>query len=369
VNAIDPVRETAAPPVAATAGGLTLAGLSATHDNRSGALEGIDLAVAAGEFVALVGPSGAGKTTLLRAVAGLHAPSAGRIAIGGVDVTALSARARGIGFVFQNYALFEHMSVAGNVGFGLRVRPRATRPTRAATAARVAELLELVGIGALGRRRPRELSGGQRQRVALARALATEPRLLLLDEPFGALDPVVRKDIRTWLRGLHDRLGLTSLLVTHDQSEAFDIADRIVVLDRGRIFQAATPAELEDRPASDFVHRFLGERVAFDGTAEDGTIRLDDAPDRPLVRADAPSGPVRLSLRPYEIVIVPPTDGHSGIPACVLALRRAGPHQRVTLALPGTGRVVEALAPIAGTLKEGDGVLLDLSRARLFDNW
>ena len=204
-------------------------------------MRGIDLDVSKGEFLALVGPSGAGKTTLLRIIAGLKPNHSGDLRIGMRDVTHVPARARNIGFVFQNYALFAHMSVAENVAFGLRVRPRHRRPDRRAIAGRVRELLELVQVGDLAARRPAQLSGGQRQRVALARALAIEPELLLLDEPFGALDPLVRKEIRTWLRGLHDRLGLTSIMVTHDHGEAMEIADRIALLRDGALEQVGTP--------------------------------------------------------------------------------------------------------------------------------
>jgi sulfate transport system ATP-binding protein len=223
------------------------------------ALAGIDLAIESGELLALLGPSGCGKTTLLRTIAGLEFPDRGRVRFEGRDVTALSARKRHVGFVFQHYALFNHLTVFENVAFGLRVRGWFRRPRRAELERKVGELLELVQLGEFARRHPAQLSGGQRQRVALARALAVEPQILLLDEPFGALDARVRADLRRWLRGLHDRIHVTSVFVTHDQEEAFELADRIAVMNKGRIEQIADPETLYTHPASPFVCRFLGE--------------------------------------------------------------------------------------------------------------
>ena len=221
------------------------------------ALDGVDLAIGDGRFVALLGPSGSGKTTLLRIVAGLETADSGRILFGGEDVTDVPVQRRGIGFVFQHYALFRHMTVAQNIAFGLTVMPRARRPARDAIAARVEELLALVQLPGLGRRYPAQLSGGQRQRVALARALARDPRILLLDEPFGALDAKVRRELRAALREIHDRVGLTSIFVTHDREEAFALADEVAILSDGRIEQYGTPAEIEAAPASGFVREFL----------------------------------------------------------------------------------------------------------------
>jgi sulfate transport system ATP-binding protein len=235
-------------------------------------LDDVDLSVQDGEFVALLGPSGSGKTTLLRIIAGLERPDAGTVAIGGRDAAGLGPGARGIGFVFQHYALFTNMTVFENVAFGLRVRPRGTRLPRAAVRSRVEQLLTLIRLEGLGPRLPAQLSGGQRQRVALARALAVEPRLLLLDEPFGALDQSVRVELRGWLRALHDRLGLTSILVTHDQEEAFALADRVVLLDRGRVAQIGSPAELRAAPASAFVRGFVA------------AARPDAVPAHPLLQ-------------------------------------------------------------------------------------
>jgi sulfate transport system ATP-binding protein len=221
------------------------------------ALTDVSLVVEAGELVALLGPSGSGKTSLLRIIAGLEAADAGTILFHGEDATTRAARARGVGFVFQHYALFRRMSVFENVAFGLRVKPREMRPSEEEIRNRVGKLLSLVGVDWLSDRLPAELSGGQRQRVALARALAVEPKVLLLDEPFGSLDAKVRLELRRWLRRLHDEIRLTSLFVTHDQEEAFEVADRVVLLNAGRVEQIGTPRELNESPASPFVRDFM----------------------------------------------------------------------------------------------------------------
>ncbi|WP_419826800.1 sulfate/molybdate ABC transporter ATP-binding protein [Sphingomonas sp.] len=223
----------------------------------SSALNGVSLSVEDRAFLALLGPSGSGKTTLLRIIAGLETADSGRIRFDGEDVTARPVQDRGIGFVFQHYALFRHMTVADNIAFGLTVMKRRERPRKDAIRARVDELLGLVRLPGLGKRYPAQLSGGQRQRVALARALAREPRILLLDEPFGALDAKVRRELRAALREIHDRVGITSIFVTHDREEAFALADKVAILSDGRIEQYATPAEIEANPASDFVREFL----------------------------------------------------------------------------------------------------------------
>ena len=221
------------------------------------ALGCIDLSVAPGELVALLGPSGSGKTTLLRLIAGLEPMSEGSLAFDGEDAGPLSIQERRIGFVFQHYALFRHMTVFDNVAYGLTVRPRRKRPSPREIAARVNELLDVVRLGDLGARYPSQLSGGQKQRVAFARALAIEPRVLLLDEPFGALDAKVRKELRAWLREIHDRTGLTTIFVTHDQAEAMEIADRVAIMNAGRIEQIGAPKEVVDRPQTEFVRTFL----------------------------------------------------------------------------------------------------------------
>jgi sulfate transport system ATP-binding protein len=221
------------------------------------ALNDVSLEVKRGELLALLGPSGSGKTTLLRVIAGLEIPEAGQVIFRGEDVTEKSAYERRAGFVFQQYALFQHMNVFENIAFGLRVLPKKKRPDSAAITARVTELLGLIQLEGHEKRLPSQLSGGQRQRVALARALAIEPRVLLLDEPFGALDARVRKDLRKWLRHFHDQTHLTSLFVTHDQDEAFELADRVVIFDKGRIQQIGAPSELRQNPQNDFVREFL----------------------------------------------------------------------------------------------------------------
>jgi sulfate transport system ATP-binding protein len=238
------------------------------------ALRGVSLTVAGGELVALLGPSGSGKTTLLRAIAGLEEAEAGRVYFGDVDATHLSLRERRIGFVFQQYALFRHMTVMDNIAFGLRARRRRERPTRAEIRSRALDLLSLVQLDGLEGRYPQQLSGGQRQRVALARALAIEPRLLLLDEPFGALDARVRRDLRRWLRELHERTGHTTLFVTHDQEEAFELADRVAILNGGKIEQIGTPHEILRDPANDFVAEFVEDidRDRFDPPAKHARI-------------------------------------------------------------------------------------------------
>jgi len=234
------------------------------------ALENVNLTVETGELVALLGPSGCGKTTLLRIIAGLESADSGNILFHGEDTTEQHVRERQVGFVFQHYALFRHMSVFENVAFGLRVRPRKQRPSEAEIRKKVHTLLELVQLDWLADRYPSQLSGGQRQRIALARALAVEPKLLLLDEPFGALDAKVRKDLRRWLRQLHDEIHVTSVFVTHDQEEALEVADRIVVLNKGHIEQVGTPDEVYQAPASPFVYSFLGNVNLFRGRVDRG---------------------------------------------------------------------------------------------------
>jgi len=242
------------------------------HFGTFQALDDVSLDIAAGELVALLGPSGCGKTTLLRIIAGLETPDGGSIHFSGQDTTDVHVRERNVGFVFQHYALFRHMTVFDNVAFGLRVKPRRQRPSAEQIRERVMRLLQLVQLDWLADRFPAQLSGGQRQRIALARALAVEPRVLLLDEPFGALDAKVRKDLRRWLRRLHDELHVTSIFVTHDQEEALEVADRVVVIHHGRIEQQGTPQEVWEHPATPFVYDFLGEVNRF--AARDGQIRL-----------------------------------------------------------------------------------------------
>ena len=250
------------------------------------ALNGVNLEIPGGELIALLGPSGSGKTTLLRIIAGLETADGGIVRYQDEDVTGRPVRERNVGFVFQHYALFRHMTVFENIAFGLRVRRRPA----AEVDRRVGELLELIQLSSLGRRYPSQLSGGQRQRVALARALAAEPKLLLLDEPFGALDAKVRQELRSWLRRLHREIHVTSIFVTHDQEEAFEVADRVVVMNKGRIEQVGTPQEVFDHPATPFVMDFLGNVNVFHGRVENGRAFWHGIP------IDYPDYPHALSL-------------------------------------------------------------------------
>lgn len=237
------------------------------------ALDNINIDIQTGELIALLGPSGSGKTSLLRIIAGLEAANQGAILFGEEDITQISAKERKVGFVFQHYALFRHMTVFDNIAYGLKVRPRKTRPSKQVIEEKVNELLKLVKLEAFAKRYPSHLSGGQRQRVALARALAVEPKVLLLDEPFGALDAKVRKELRRWLRKLHDDYQITSIFVTHDQEEALDVADRVVVMNEGQIEQIGTPEEVYENPNSPFVYHFLGNVNLFKGRLHKGKLR------------------------------------------------------------------------------------------------
>jgi len=232
--------------------------------------DNLNLDIPAGELVALLGPSGSGKTSLLRIIAGLEVPDSGSVLFHGEDATRADVRDRNVGFVFQHYALFGHMTIFENVAFGLRVRPKATRPSEADIKSKVTQLLKLVQLDWIADRYPHQLSGGQRQRIALARALAVEPKVLLLDEPFGALDAKVRKELRRWLRRLHDEVHVTSVFVTHDQEEAMEVADRVVVINHGRIEQQGTPDQVYDSPATPFVLQFLGDVNLFHGRLDAG---------------------------------------------------------------------------------------------------
>jgi sulfate/thiosulfate transport system ATP-binding protein len=323
------------------------------------ALDGVSLSVAPGEFLALLGPSGSGKTTLLRVLAGLEFVDSGSIVIGGRNMDGVPARDRRIGFVFQNYALFRHMTVARNVAFGLQVRPRPHRPPQREIRARVQSLLDLMGIGDLADRNPEQVSGGQRQRVALARALAIEPGLLLLDEPFGALDAKVRKSLRIWLRGLHDRMHLTSIFVTHDQAEAMEMADRVAILRAGRIEQVDTPDRLYTEPATAFVHEFLGESNRLDCLVAHGRAHVEGLADCALP-TDCPPGPAMALIRPHEVGLLP---GNG--PARVEGVQAAGPMRRCRIVL--AGHVLEVLRPADVWMPApGQACGIDLSRAKVY---
>ena len=326
-------------------------------------LRGIDLTVAEGELVALLGPSGSGKTTLLRIIAGLDWPDAGALSFDGTDWLAKSAAERRIGFVFQHYALFPHMTVRDNIAFGLTVLPRAERPGKAQIAATVDGLLRFLQIDGLADRYPAELSGGQRQRVALGRAMAINPRVLLLDEPFGALDAQVRRDLRRWLRGVHDSAGTTTIFVTHDQEEAFELADRVVVMNGGVVEQIGQPDEIYDHPATPFVARFLGLTVDLPVTMGAGRAYAAGLDLAALPRRALPDGPARLFLRPADIQPIP----DPAAPFRVTEIATTGALLRVA-AEDGTGCRIEAEVPRRDSrgLRHGQPVALRAVAGQIF---
>jgi sulfate transport system ATP-binding protein len=290
------------------------------------ALQGVSLRIESGELVALLGPSGSGKTTLLRIIAGLEVPDSGTIRLNEEDATNATASQRQVGFVFQHYALFRHLTVFENIAFGLRLRPRAMRPSEEQVRRRVKELLQLIQLDWLGDRFPNQLSGGQRQRVALARALAVEPRVLLLDEPFGALDAKVRKELRRWLRRLHDELHIASVFVTHDQEEALEVADRVAIMNHGRIEQVGTPLAVYDNPANAFVYQFIGDVNLFHERAA----------------ATKPAATVAY-VRPYELDLSRHKAGASdAVVATVRYIGAAGPVVRLELQREDTGNSLNA---------------------------
>jgi sulfate transport system ATP-binding protein len=342
---------------------IRLEGISKQFEGFA-ALKPIDLAIPSGQLVALLGPSGSGKTTLLRLIAGLLQVDAGRIVFGGKDATRLSLRERQVGFVFQHYALFPHMSVFENVAFGLRSRPRAKRPKEAALRKRVDELLSLVQMDSHRERLPGQLSGGQRQRVALARAMAIDPTVLLLDEPFGALDAKVRHELRRWLRKLHDETGFTTVFVTHDQEEALDLADRVVVMNHGRIEQDDTPDRVYAQPASAFVFDFLGRSNNVQGEVAEGGFH---APGfvRPVPAGDCAPGP--LFVRPHDLRIA---NGHpQALHAKVEAVHQLAGRTTFDAMLEGQSRPL--LVDIAGVdvpqlPQRGELVALALENYRVF---
>jgi len=283
------------------------------------ALDDISLNVPQGELVGLLGPSGSGKTTLLRIIAGLEKPDRGRVLFNERDVTTLDVRRRKVGFVFQQYALFRHLTVADNVAFGLRMLPRGQRPGRDAVRARVRELLELVQMDTMAGRYPAQLSGGQKQRVALARALALEPEVLLLDEPFGALDAKVRKELRRWLRHLHEQISVTSVFVTHDQEEAMEVSDQVVVMSQGHIEQIGSPLTVYEQPASRFVFDFLGHINALEGLYDGAVWQSGEARLRLDTHGACPDGALTLYLRPHEATLAKAPAGHAHLPVKLAA--------------------------------------------------
>ncbi len=345
------------------------------------ALRNVTLDIDSGELVALLGPSGCGKTTLLRIIAGLETADAGSILFAGEDTTDVHVRERQVGFVFQHYALFRHMTVFENVAFGLRVKPRSVRPGEAQIKQKVLDLLKLVQLDWLADRYPSQLSGGQRQRIALARALAVEPKVLLLDEPFGALDAKVRKELRRWLRRLHDELHVTSIFVTHDQEEALEVADRVVLMNAGNIEQVGSPQEVWDHPASPFVYGFLGDVNLFHGRAHEGAVQVHgvriDSPEH----GSAQDAKALAYVRPHDFAIARYAPGASGIVATLTRAIVVGPIARLELEPtesnpdnPGSGTIIEAQLPAQQFrdlgLREGDMVVATPRKARVFvEDW
>ena len=323
------------------------------------ALDAINLDIRPGELLALLGPSGSGKTTLLRIIAGLEYADDGQVLFGSEDATGMSVQSRRVGFVFQHYALFKHMTVFENIAFGLRVRRGEPRWRESRIRERVHELLTLVQLQGLERRYPTQLSGGQRQRVALARALAIEPRVLLLDEPFGALDAQVRRDLRRWLRELHKQTGLTTVFVTHDQEEALELADRVAILNGGRIEQLDSPAQVYDRPASPFVYSFVGAVNRIGGRVEGGYLDVAGV-SLPLEESVA-AGRVDLYVRPEDLV-----PASEGWPATIVSAQRSGARLRVRAQLEQVGEVELELPAAVGHYAAGQSVTLAARRYGIF---
>jgi len=322
------------------------------------AVRDVSLDIESGELLALLGPSGSGKTTILRMVAGLEYSDGGRILFGDEDATNIPVRDRGVGFVFQHYALFPHMTLNENIAFGMKVSK--VKRDRAAIDARVQELLRLVKLEGLGDRFPAQISGGQRQRVALARALSVDPKVLLLDEPFGALDANVRRDLRRWLREIHSELGITTIFVTHDQEEALDLADRVVILNQGEIVQQGTPKEVCRQPNSSFVMRFLGDANRVPGVARGGKIYVGDN-ELPFSYGHG-DGAVDIYARPGDLEW---EDLHEGIPASVeRVLDRAG-ERRVIVSTDG-GDILEFDVPPENDVTAGDRGSVIIRRAKIF---
>ncbi|NHZ32385.1 sulfate/molybdate ABC transporter ATP-binding protein [Massilia rubra] len=334
------------------------------------ALDNVSLQFPSGELTALLGPSGCGKTTLLRIIAGLEHPDSGHVLLDGQDASDRHVRERQVGFVFQHYALFKHMTVFENVAFGLRVKPRKDRPNEQQIRHKVQQLLELVQLDWLADRHPPQLSGGQRQRIALARALAVEPRVLLLDEPFGALDAKVRKELRRWLRRLHDDLHVTSIFVTHDQEEALEVSDQVVLMNKGRVEQLGSPEQVYNHPASPFVYGFLGNVNLFHGRVNDGVMASGDASFSVPEHASASNGQGTAYVRPHDLDIDRYTPGADGI---VVKLRRAhaiGPLAQLDLERADNAELIEAVIPNERyrqlALKEGETLVVRPRRMQVF---
>ncbi|MEZ5539244.1 MAG: sulfate/molybdate ABC transporter ATP-binding protein [Pseudomonadales bacterium] len=334
------------------------------------ALDNVSLDVPTGELVALLGPSGCGKTSLLRIIAGMETPNDGSIHFHGADTTDTHVRERQVGFVFQHYALFRHMTVFENVAFGLRVRPKKTRPVEAEIRRRVHELLQLVQLDWLADRYPPQLSGGQRQRIALARALAVEPKVLLLDEPFGALDANVRKELRRWLRRLHDELHITSVFVTHDQEEALEVADRIVVMNKGKVEQIGKPEQIYDEPASPFVYQFIGNVNVFHSRVRDGFARIGAADVEVEEHRHVEDAHATAYVRPHDIEIQREPGNNAAFPVTVARINMIGSVVRLALHREDDSEEIEAelsrdrFRQLA--LQEGESVWVRPLAARVF---
>lgn len=351
-------------------------GIEVRHINKRfgdfAALDNVSLSFPAGQLTALLGPSGCGKTTLLRTIAGLEQPDSGQIFLDGEDASSHSVRERRVGFVFQHYALFKHMNVFDNIAFGLRVKPRNIRPSETEIRKKVMQLLELVQLEWLADRYPPQLSGGQRQRIALARALAVEPRVLLLDEPFGALDAKVRKELRRWLRRLHDELHVTSIFVTHDQEEALEVADQIVLMNKGKVEQIGSPGEVYNHPASPFVYGFLGDVNLFHGRVHEGVLDAGgvqlDAPDHIAVQDASGIG----FVRPHEIEVDRYTDKADGIVARLRRTHAIGPLAQMELVRADNAQPIEAVISAERyeqlNLIEGEMLVVRPKRLRVFVN-
>jgi len=334
------------------------------------ALDNVSLQFPTGELTALLGPSGCGKTTLLRIIAGLEHPDSGQVLLDASDASARHVRERQVGFVFQHYALFKHMTVFENVAFGLRVKPRKERPSELQIKQKVHDLLGLVQLDWLADRYPPQLSGGQRQRIALARALAVEPRVLLLDEPFGALDAKVRKELRRWLRRLHDELHVTSIFVTHDQEEALEVADQVVLMNKGKVEQLGAPGEVYNNPASPFVYGFLGNVNLFHGRVHEGVLASGDASFTVPDHAQVQDGKGTAYVRPHDLDIDRYVAGGEGI---VVKLRRAhaiGPLAQLDLERADNAELIEAVIPNERfselQVREGDTLLVRPRRMHVF---
>ena len=331
--------------------------------NHFEALKDVSLSVDEGALVALLGPSGSGKTTLLRIIAGLEFPDSGSVLLNGADATSHGPARRRIGFVFQHYALFRHMTVFENIAFGLRVQPRSQRLSKHEIRDKVMELLKLIQLEWQAKHYPGQLSGGQCQRVALARALAVEPKVLLLDEPFGALDAKVRKELRRWLRRLHDQIHIASVFVTHDQEEALEVADRVAIMSQGRMEQVGTPEEVYDKPANSFVYSFLGNVNLFHSRLDAGYFRTEDSPT-----STAPNTAVGYA-RPYELELERHL-GNGGIETNVSHTYGVGPLVKVDLKRNDTGELLQAEVSRRWyremALKPGDTVYVRPRNIRVF---